>query len=134
VIPEFIRLGQKSTAEMVSLDLELNSDILSLLAVSNPEATVNSPRYFHIFYHNQPDVSFQNFTTFETNEFSFSPSNYNKSTSFFYNSGFNSGDEIYIAVYTTSKYDNVYYDPGLGTTIFPNLNPNSVNPVSFVLP
>ena len=134
VINEFIRLGQKSKAEMVSLDLELNGDILSLLAVSNPEASTIAPRYFHIFYHNQPEVSFQNFTTFETSEFTFSPSNYNKSTSFFYNSGFNSGEEIHIAIYTTSKYDNVYYDPNVGNTIFPNINPETVEPVSFILP
>lgn len=108
VIDEFIRLGQKSTAEMVSLDLTLNGDILSLLAVSEPEAVTSVPRYFHIFYHGASDVSFENFTTFETSEFTFSPSNYNKSTSFFYNAGFNSGEEIHIAVYTTSKYDNAY--------------------------
>lgn len=134
VIPEFIRLGQKSTAEMVSLNLTLNGDILSLSAVSKPEATSATPRYFHIFFHDQPGVSNQLFKTFETRQFVFSPSNYNKSISFFYDSGFESGDEIFIAVYTTSKYDNVYYDPNVGNTIFPNLNPETVEPVSFILP
>jgi len=134
VMDEFIRLGQKSTAQMVSLDLSLNGDILSLSAVSEPEATSSVPRYFHIFYHHEPNVSRQNFKTFETSEFVFSPSNYNKSLSYFYNSGFKSGQTVFIAVYTTSKYDNVYYDPNIGTTIFPNINPKTVEPISFVLP
>ncbi|MCA1763080.1 MAG: carboxypeptidase-like regulatory domain-containing protein [Flavobacteriales bacterium] len=131
---EFINLGQISTAEMSSLDVSLNVDFLTISAVSNPQATVSTPRYFHIFFHNQPDVSHTEFTTFETREFSISPSNYNKSVNFFYDSGFESGDEVFIAVYTTSKYDNSYFDSGAGMTVFPNINTETVEPVSFVLP
>lgn len=131
---EFINLGQISTADLVSLDASLNSGFLSLSIASEPQASVDSPRYFHIFFHNQPDVSTAEYTTFETRDFSLSPSNYNKSTNFFYNSGFDSGDEIFIAVYTTSKYDNSYFDSSLGRDVFPNINPETLDPVSFVLP
>jgi len=135
VIPDILNISERSTAEMVSLELSQQSDGIVIKVVSNPAAAINNKRYFHTFYHSESTVSYSEFTTFETRQLSFSPSkNYFKSFDFFYDSGFESGQDIFIAVYTTSAYDNSYYDPGIGTTIFPNINPATVAAVSFILP
>ena len=135
VIPDLLNISEQSTTEMVSLELVKQSDGIVIKVVSNPAAAVNNAKYFHTFYHTESTVSYSKYTTFETRQLSFSPSkNYFRSFDFFYNSGFESGEEIFIAVYSTSAYDNSYYDPSIGTTIFPNINPATVAAVSFILP
>jgi hypothetical protein len=47
---------------------------------------------------------------------------------------FYSGQEIFFKAYGESYWDNRYYDPTFGKSVHPNLNPSSVDAVSFIVP
>ena len=48
--------------------------------------------------------------------------------------GFKSGQTVYLRLYGESVQSNSYTDPNVGVRVYPNINPNTVAAVSFVMP
>lgn len=62
------------------------------------------------------------------------PANLTFSISFFRTLGYESGETLWFRVYGDNFYSNNYEDPDLEKTVFPNVNPNTADTVSIVIP
>ncbi len=102
---------------------------------TDPGGNNANTRYFRFFLSTDSNVSNENYSyhspglisQINPNEFMLTPED-------FTNYGFSSGETVYMRVYGESYWTNEYEDPNLGRTIFPNLNMNTVDAVSFVIP
>ena len=100
-----------------------------------PEANVSNTRYLRYFFSSQSNVSNENYeAVLETLPAQINPYNLNLDVSSLNALGFTSGQTIYVKCYGESFWSNQYDDPESETTIFPNLNQNTVNALAFDIP
>ncbi len=128
-------LSKKSTTTIDAIGIETSDTGLIISYRTNPAASDATPRFARIFFHTSADVSDIIHTDF-TNVIYTNSTPFN--AVFTYNQirqlGIPPGATVYAVVYGESYFSNYYKDPEFGIDIFPNLNPNTVTPVSFVLP
>ena len=135
IIPTTFSLGQFSTTHVTLLEVNISGNDVSILATTDPGGNSNHRRYLRFFYHTESNVSDDNYTKFS--EVLISQDNpYEQilSQTDLSNLGFASGATVYIKVYGDSFWSNDYIDPNSFKRIFPNLNVNSANAVSFLVP
>lgn len=128
-------LGMKATTSIDAIQIETSDTGLIISYRTNPPASDATPKFARIFFHTSADVSDGIHTDFTnvifTNRTPFR-------AVFTYEQiqqlGIPPGATVYALVYGESYFSNYYKDPEFGIDVFPNLNPNTVAPVSFVLP
>ena len=128
-------LSQKSTTTITTIQIETSDTGLQVSYSTNPPASDATPRFARIFFHTSADVSDTIHTDF-TNVIYTNSTPFN--AVFTYDQirqlGIPPGATVYALVYGESYFSNYYKDPEFGIDTFPNLNPNTVAPISFVLP
>jgi len=127
-------LGQKSSTEVIDLTQSQFEQSILVNATLDPPATDTEPKYIRFFLGLTDSISDTQYMEFSqiivanTN-----PVVLTFSQEFLNGTGFDSGTTVYIRVYGDSYYSNNYEAPTSGQ-IFPNLNPNSVTAISFIVP
>ncbi|THV57558.1 carboxypeptidase-like regulatory domain-containing protein [Chryseobacterium candidae] len=126
-------LGQISSTQITNLTVQLiNSDIV-LSITTNPSGSNADKRYFRYFLSKDPNVSYLDYTYYSPGLTSqINPYKVTLTKNDLLAKGFLSGEKIYVKAYGDSFWSNEYDVPGL-LRIFPNLNSNSANAVSFTL-
>ena len=128
-------LGQTSSTTITDLTVSSENNTITIGAVTNPEASDANRRFIRYFFSTSADVSSENFEAVsEAFEARTTPYNLNLSVEDLEALGFQSGQTVYAKCYGESGYSNQYEDPGLGRTVFPNLNMTSADAVSFEVP
>lgn len=134
-IPDSPSLGQISTTSITNLTATENGTDITLSTTTDPSGNIGNTRYIRFFFSTQPDVSNTNFdAVLETLPAEINPRNLNLTNASLVALGFSSGQTVYARCYGESFWSNQYDYPDSGTTIFPNLNPNSAAVVSFIVP
>jgi hypothetical protein len=134
-ITETPSLGQTSTTRVTDLNVSQSSNTVTVATSMIPEANISNTRYLRYFFSTQSNVSNENYeAVLETLPAQINPYNLNIDDSSLTALGFTSGQTIYVKCYGESFWSNQYDNPESGTTIFPNLNQNTVNAVSFNVP
>ena len=134
-IPETPSLGQVSTTSITNLTATDNGTEIILGATTDPDGNIGKTRYIRFFFSTQSNVSNTNYeAVLETLPAQINPRNLNLTNESLVALGFSSGQTVYARCYGESFWSNQYDDPNSGTTIFPNLNPNTATAVSFVVP
>lgn len=128
-------LGQKSTTSITNLTVSSSSSFpVILTSTTNPAASSVNPKYIRFFLSTDPAVSNENYeNAIETLQATNTPNNFNLLQGAIDALGYPSGTTVYARCYGESFWGNNYADPSLGRDIFPNLNPNTVAAVSFVI-
>jgi hypothetical protein len=99
-----------------------------------PAPSTLNKSYFRYFFSTSPFVSSTNYSAYS----SVRSASVNAGSGGFTNAeltamGFTAGQTIYVHLYGESVISNDYTDPNTGKRIFPNINVNTVNPVSFIM-
>ena len=128
-------LGQLSTTKITSLSVNIDGSDVVLTYETDPAGNSTSPKYVRYFFNDNSGVSSSEYT-YHTAVYQINNSPHEKRFSEYdlTDMGFNSGDEIFVKVYSDSFWSNEYDNPTLNRKIFPNLNSNSADEVSFVIP
>jgi len=135
IIAETPSLGQSSTTEITALSAMVIGTDVEILVTTDPAGNNSNTRYFRYFLSDNSDVSNENYTFHSEGIVSQSnPRELTLSKSDLTDAGFSSGSTVYLKVYGDSFWSNAYDDPELERMVFPNLNENSANAVSFVVP
>ena len=135
VIAQRPSLGQVSTTEITELTTTLDGNDVEVNVTSNPGGNAGNRRYLRFFYSDNANVSDKNYTYHSEVIISqINPYVLNLSPGDLSEMGFSSGASVFVKVYGDSFWSNAYDDPDLGKKVFPNLNTNSANAVSFVVP
>lgn len=135
IISEDPSLGEKSTTSIANLGATVEGSTITIAATTEPEASSGNPRYIRYFFSTESDVSGDNYqAVLDVIQAQANPYNLNLTTASLEALGFQSGQTVYVKCYGESFYSNQYEDPDLSTTVFPNLNMNSADAVSFVVP
>lgn len=127
-------LGEKSSTEITLVDaFQFETDILVNVSCT-PAASVDNPRYIRYFLGLTSGVSSSQYMYSSMVVVADSdPVVITLTQQELNNIGFASSSEVFIRVYGDSYWSNMYEQPD-GTTIFPNLNPTTVDVVSFIVP
>ncbi len=134
-ITEIPSLGQVSTTKVTDLTVSVSGDEATIPTTTDPAGNSGNTRYLRYFFHTDNTVSNITYTTVsETFEAKINPSNHKVSKSDLNDMGFASGSTVFVKAYGESFYSNDYEDPDSDNMIFPNLNENSADAVSFVVP
>lgn len=134
-ITETPSLGQTSTTRVTNLNVSQSNNTITIATSMIPEANVSNTRYLRYFFSSQSNVSNENSeAVLETLPAQINPYNLNLDVSSLNALGFTSGQTIYVKCYGESFWSNQYDDPQSETTIFPNLNQNTVNAIAFNIP
>jgi hypothetical protein len=135
-IPDAPSLGQKSTTTVTNLTVSSSASFPVILgATTNPSGSQGDTRYIRYFFSTDSNISSDNYeNVLETRPAQINPSNLNLSQASLDALGFTSGTTVYVKCYGESFWSNQYDDPDLGTTVFPNLNSNTAETVSFIVP
>lgn len=127
-------LGEKSTTEVLELTQSLFEQDILVSVYCAPAASTSNSNYLRYFLGLTPQVSSGQHTDFSAGFTSnIDPYVITFTQTQLNNFGFDSGTTVYIKVYGDSFWSNTYVDPDEGN-MFPNLNPNTVDPISFVVP
>lgn len=136
-ISESPSLGQMSTTSVIDLTsgTSNNGSTIVLGATTDPAGSSGNTKYIQFFFASNSNVSSTNYdVVLDAISTQTNPYNLNLTSAALIALGLESGQTVYVKCYGTSFWDNQYDDPGLGRTIFPNLNSNSASAVSFVVP
>ena len=134
-IAERALLGQKSTTSITQMQVSAAATEVTISYRTDPPSSDANIHFARIFFHTSADVSdniqsaftnviFRNSTPFNA------VFTYEQIQSF----GIPPGATVYALAYGDSFFSNYYKDPEFGIDTFPNLNPNTTAPVSFVIP
>jgi hypothetical protein len=135
IISETPSLGEKSTTSITNLEASLDGSTITIATTIEPEASIGNTRYIRYFFSTESDVSDENYqAVLDAFEAQINPYNLNLTTASLEALGFQSGQTVYVKCYGESFWSNQYDVPDLGTTVFPNLNMNAADAVSFVVP
>lgn len=128
-------LGQKSTTEVTNISTSTNGDTVKISFTTVPSANVGNTRYQRYFLSANSNVDNENYLYSSPNfGKQITPGETRILKNELLNHGFTSGQTVYIKIYGDSFWSNDYDDPDLGRRVFPNLNTNSANAVSFMVP
>ncbi|MEM7381934.1 MAG: carboxypeptidase-like regulatory domain-containing protein [Bacteroidota bacterium] len=128
-------LGQLSETEVVSIQVTVNAGEVAIEKSLDPSASSNDERYIKILFGGDDSLSDTNFVASgPTLEIRSEPSTTTFTATDLMDLGLQSGSTVYVRVYGDSFYGNSYNDPSLGSAVFPNLNTNAADAVSFMVP
>lgn len=128
-------LGAKSTTGITKLSSIAEVDQVKILAETDPEAYGSNRRYLRFFYSTNKDVSHQNYRAYsETQTAQINPFEWTVKASDLYAMGFKKGETVFARAYGDSFFSNKYHDVKGDKMIFPNLNAQTVEAVSFIVP
>ncbi|GAA3589371.1 carboxypeptidase-like regulatory domain-containing protein [Flavivirga amylovorans] len=134
IIGNIIKLGQVSNSEITNISAVINGNFI-VLTVNRPSTEDLLVKRMRLFYGKANDVSNTNYTEFSPIiGTTGNPANLTFSIAFFRSLGYESGDTLWFRVYGDNFYSNSYEDLDTMETIFPNVNPNTVDAVSVVIP
>ncbi|MDY8135628.1 carboxypeptidase-like regulatory domain-containing protein [Aquimarina sp. 2201CG5-10] len=134
LIPNELKLGQISNSLITETSVVLNGNFI-ILTVRRSDTENLLVKRMRVFYHTSDDVSSTNYTSFSpVIGTTANPASLTFSVAFFTSLGFESGSTVWFRVYGDNFYSNMYEDPNLGRSVFPNVNPNTVDAVSIILP
>jgi hypothetical protein len=134
-IPETATLGEVSTTKVTDLEAGIEGGNVLVSITTDPAGSLGNKRYVRYFLSTDPGVSNENYTyysgviLFENN-----PTRLVLTPDFLEEEGFASGQTVYVKAYGDSVFANDYLDPDLSRWVFPNLNMNAADAVSFVVP
>ncbi|WP_282079012.1 carboxypeptidase-like regulatory domain-containing protein [Aquimarina algiphila] len=129
-----LKLGQISNSMITATSVRIEGNFI-ILNISRPMTENLLVKRIRIFYHKSDDVSNEVYTQFSPIiGTTGNPANLTFSISFFRSLGFESGETLWFKVYGDNFYSNSYEDPDLGRTVFPNVNTNTVDAISVVIP
>lgn len=127
-------LGQKSSTEVVDLSQSQFEQSILVNATLNPPASATETKYIRFFMGLTDSISDSQYIEYSQQiVVNSDPAVLTLTQEFLNNTGFDSGTTVYIRVYGDSYWGNEYVDPVLGQQ-FPNINPNAVPAISFVVP
>ncbi len=128
-------LGQKSTTEVTNTSTSTNGDTVKISFTTVPAGNVGNTRYLRYFLSDNSNVGSENYLYYSPNfGIQINPGETSILKSELLNQGFTTGQTVYVKVYGDSFWSNDYDDPNLGRRVFPNLNMNFANSVSFIVP
>lgn len=128
-------IGKNSTTQITKLEAKITGINVVLSVTTNPAGNIGNSRYIRYFLSSNSNVSNENYTYFSTGLVSqINPKEITLSNRDLINLGFSSGQTVYVKIYGDSFWSNEYDDPNLGRKVFPNLNTNTTNSVSFIMP
>lgn len=128
-------LGKSSTTEVTDLAVNVNGNDVVISITTDPAGSNSNTRYIRYFLSNDANVSNENYMFYSpVLNSQINPNEITLSQSDLTNAGFSSGQTVHVKAYGDSFWSNEYDDPVLGRKVFPNLNMNSANSVSFVVP
>ena len=134
VVTENPSLGEMSTTSITNLTISEQNNTITVVTTVDPEANIGNPRYIRYFFSTDSDVSNENYdAVLDTFKAEINPYNLNLTTTSLEALGFQTGQTVYVKCYGESFWSNQYDNPD-GTTVFPNLNMNAAEAVSFVVP
>jgi len=115
--------------------MKLNYLTIVLSIGTDPTGSNGNTRYVRYFLSTASTVSNENYIYFSPGQISqINPLEIILTSNDFSNAGFSSGETVFVKAYGDSFWSHEYDDPNLGRKVFPNLNTNSVNASSFVVP
>lgn len=134
-IQERAFLGQKSTTSITQMQVSTTATEVTISYRTDPPSSDANVHFARIFFHTSADVSDNIQSAFTnvifTNRTPFpAVFTYEQIQSF----GIPPGATVYALAYGESFFSNYYKDPEFGIDTFPNLNPNTTAPVSFLIP
>ena len=134
IIGNVLKLGQISNSEITDTSVAINGNFI-ILTVNRPTTENLLVKRMRIFYGKTSDVSNTNYTEFSPIiGTTGNPATLTFSIAFFKNLGFESGNTLWFRVYGDNFYTNSYEDLDTMETLFPNVNPNTVDAVSVIIP
>jgi hypothetical protein len=134
-IPETASLGEVSTTKVTVLEAAVEGGNVLVSVTTDPAGSLGNKRFVRYFLSTDPGVSDEKYTyysgviLFENN-----PVRLVLTPDFLEGEGFASGQTVYVKAYGDSVFANEYLDPDLNRWVFPNLNMNAADAVSFVVP
>lgn len=128
-------IGKNSTTQITNLEAKISGINVILSVTTNPAGSIGNSRYVRYFLSSNSNVGNENYTYFSTGLVSqINPKVITLLNKDLVNTGFSSGQTLYVKIYGDSFWSNEYEDPNLSRKIFPNLNTNTTNSVSFIMP
>ncbi len=128
-------LGKQSSTQITDLQVNVASNQVVFSITTNPAGNTSNRRYLRYFLSTNANVSNVNYMYYSaTYVAQINPFQVTLSQTDLINAGFSSGQTVYVKAYGDSFWSNEYLDANLNKMIFPNLNMNVVNAVSFVIP
>lgn len=128
-------LGKKSSTAITQLTVSQDTSGVVVAASTNPAGSMGNTRYIRYFLSTSSAVSKDNYqyasagfvSRINPYQITFAPGNLSAA-------GFSGGQTVFIKVYGDAFWSNEYKDPSSGKSVFPNLNENAANAVSFIMP
>jgi hypothetical protein len=128
-------MGEISTTQITNLEANVSGNNIIISVTTNPAGSNGNMRYVRYFLSTDSNVSSENYTYFSPGLVSqINPKEITLSNNDLTSVGFSSGETVFVKVYGDSFWSNGYDDPNLGRKVFPNLNMNSTNSTSFIVP
>lgn len=140
---EMVNLGQVSPTRVTGLSVELVGYDLLLTVTTDPVGSKGNEQYVRFYWadskarvddvstNGNPRISLIVDSNPQT--FSIPLKDFLDEQDWWGLDGW-SGEELFVKVFGESYYDNRYYDDQLGKSVHPNLQPSSVDAVSFIVP
>ncbi len=134
-IPNTPSLGETSSTQVTDLTAQVNGIDITFSITTNPGGSNSNRRYVRYFLSTDSNVSKDNYSFHSSGLISqINPYETTLPLNELNNAGFSTGQTVYIKAYGDSFWSNEYDDLDLDRKVFPNLNMNSADPVSFVVP
>lgn len=135
VITEIPSLGRTSSTQVTDLQVNVTNGQAVFSITTSPAGNNSNRRYVRYFLSTSSTVNNTNFMYYSPVFVSqINPYQSIITQSNLINAGFTSGQTVYVKAYGDSYWSNEYFDVNLNKKVFPNLNTNSANAVSFVVP
>jgi hypothetical protein len=135
IISQTTSLGEVSTTQVTALEATVDGTDVVLSITTDPPGSLGNNRYIRYFLSADSDVSSANNSYYSGVILSQNnPLNLRLTASTLSDAGFSPGQTVYVKVYGDSFWSNEYDDLDLGRRIFPNINMNAADAVSFVVP
>jgi len=126
-------LGESSSTQITNLDTKIEANNIVLSITTTPAGNNGNIKYIRYFLSPKSNVSNINYTYFSAGLISkINPKEVVLTAKILSDAGFSSGETIFVKVYGDSFWSNQYEN--LQRMIFPNLNPNTAEAVSFIVP
>ncbi len=134
-ITEIPSLGKTSSTEITDLLINIVNGQVVFSITTSPAGNNSNKRYVRYFLSTSATVSNSNYMYHSPTFISqINPYQSTLTQTELINAGFTSGQTVYVKAYGDSYWSNEYFDVSLNKKVFPNLNTNSANAVSFVVP
>lgn len=134
-ITEIPSLGKTSSTEITDLLINIVNGQVVFSITTSPAGNNSNRRYVRYFLSTSSTVSNSNYMYHSPTFISqINPYQSTLTQTELINAGFTSGQTVYVKAYGDSYWSNEYFDVSLNKKVFPNLNTNSANAVSFVVP